>query len=72
MQPFSECSNSAVIDLSDVGIPADTQESAVRNLIIRTIGEDASKSFAVHVDKTMPSKSFQVGLSIFLFILNYF
>uniref|UniRef100_A0A0K8V5Z8 Alpha-N-acetylglucosaminidase n=1 Tax=Bactrocera latifrons TaxID=174628 RepID=A0A0K8V5Z8_BACLA len=57
---FCKCSRSAVIDLSDVETPTGTQESAVRDLIIRTIGEDASKSFVIHVDKTMPSRSFQI------------
>ncbi|XP_050319423.1 alpha-N-acetylglucosaminidase [Bactrocera neohumeralis] len=57
---FGKCSSSAVIDLSDVETPTETQEIAVRDLVIRTIGEDASKSFVVHVDKTMPSRSFQI------------
>nr|XP_014100411.2 alpha-N-acetylglucosaminidase [Bactrocera oleae] len=57
---FRKCTSSVVIDLSDVETPAETQESAVRDLIIRTIGENASKSFVVHVDKTMPSRSFQI------------
>uniref|UniRef100_A0A034WY69 Alpha-N-acetylglucosaminidase n=1 Tax=Bactrocera dorsalis TaxID=27457 RepID=A0A034WY69_BACDO len=57
---FCKCSSSAVIDLGDVETPTGTQEIAVRDLIIRTIGEDASKSFVVHVDKTMPSRSFQI------------
>uniref|UniRef100_A0A0A1X1A1 Alpha-N-acetylglucosaminidase n=1 Tax=Zeugodacus cucurbitae TaxID=28588 RepID=A0A0A1X1A1_ZEUCU len=53
-------SNASVSDLHGVETPADTQESAVRDLIIRTIGEDASKHFVVYVDKTMPLRSFQI------------
>ncbi|CAD6996843.1 alpha-N-acetylglucosaminidase [Ceratitis capitata] len=55
-----ERSVATVPDLRNVVAPTNVQEKAVRELIIRTIGEDASRSFAVHVDNTMPLKSFNI------------
>ncbi|XP_054744122.1 alpha-N-acetylglucosaminidase [Anastrepha obliqua] len=57
---FPECSLSNVTDQQDVETTLKIQETAVRGLITRTIGEDASKSFTVKVDKTMPPRSFQI------------
>ncbi|XP_017470310.1 PREDICTED: alpha-N-acetylglucosaminidase [Rhagoletis zephyria] len=46
--------------MPDIQAVSHIQEIAVRDLIIRTIGEDISKSFTVNIDKTMASRSFEI------------